>query len=110
MSEQSLTISVQEAADMLGIGLTLAYEMARAGALPVLRCGRLMRVSRSALEEMIAHPPAPPVPAPGKPGMTLWRRAQRAPTAGGPEAMAARVRKAAEERHAARLAAKRVRA
>ncbi len=49
------TMTVEEAAVRLGISRTLAYELARAGRLPmpVLRLGRRMVVSRLALERVL---------------------------------------------------------
>lgn len=44
------TCSVEQAAQVLGIGRTLAYQLARQGELPgVLRLGRQLRVSVRAL-------------------------------------------------------------
>ena len=45
------TVSVQEAARLLGIGRTLAYRLAAAGELPVpvLRIGRVLRVPTAPL-------------------------------------------------------------
>lgn len=48
-----LCISVEEAAEMLGIGRSKAYEAARAGRLPVVRWGRALRVVRAGLEELL---------------------------------------------------------
>ena len=51
----TVTISVEEAAQLLGIGRTLAYDLARRGTLPgVLRLGeKRLRVSRSALRRYL---------------------------------------------------------
>lgn len=56
------TLTVEEAAQRLGIGRTLAYELARWGELPgVLRLGRVYRVSLPALEKALAmDPPSNP--------------------------------------------------
>jgi excisionase family DNA binding protein len=49
-----LTISVEETARQLGIGRTLAYELARRGELPgAIRLGGRYVVSRRALERVI---------------------------------------------------------
>ena len=50
------TLSVEETAKMLGIGRTLAFDLARRGELPgVLRLGqKRLRVSRVALERYLA--------------------------------------------------------
>lgn len=53
MSEEKLTITVEEAGMMLGIGRALAYEMAKTGRLPVLRFGKRMVIPRRAMEEML---------------------------------------------------------
>lgn len=46
--EQEL-LRVEEAARILGIGRTKAYELVAAGAIPTLRIGRAVRVPRTAL-------------------------------------------------------------
>ena len=58
------TISVVEASRILGIGRTLAYDLARRGELPgVLRLGsKRLRVSRSALESYLAAAQGGPQP------------------------------------------------
>ena len=48
-----LTVRQVEAA--LQLGRTRTYELLRSGQLPMLRLGRLMRVSRVALEDWIAQ-------------------------------------------------------
>ena len=52
-SEERLTLTIPEAAGLLGIGQTLAYEMASAGLLPVLRLGRVIRIPKAALTRWI---------------------------------------------------------
>lgn len=51
------TLSVAEAAERLGIGLTLAYRLAREGELapgiPVLKFGRTMRVPSRPLDRLL---------------------------------------------------------
>ena len=51
--QDSLTLTVTEAAIALGISRNLAYDMAKAGKLPVVRLGRRLLVSRAALERML---------------------------------------------------------
>lgn len=51
-----LTLSVEEAASLLGISRTLAYELVTRGDLPHLRLGRRILVSRRALEAMVDGP------------------------------------------------------
>lgn len=53
MDEKSLTVTVEEAARLLGIGRALAYSMAREGKLPTIKFGRRLVVPRRALEAMI---------------------------------------------------------
>jgi excisionase family DNA binding protein len=49
------TMSVTEAAATLGIGRTLAYELARNGELPTIRLGRRLVVPRRALERLLGN-------------------------------------------------------
>ena len=54
MKVETATVSVSHAAERLGIGRNLAYELARRGELPgALRLGRRVRVSRKALEAFL---------------------------------------------------------
>jgi excisionase family DNA binding protein len=49
-----LTMTVEEACRLLGVGGTVGYELARRGELPgVLRLGRRLVVSRPALEHAL---------------------------------------------------------
>jgi len=48
------TLTVEDAAAMLGIGRTLAYELARTGELPSIRLGRRIIIPRAAVERMLA--------------------------------------------------------
>ena len=52
-SQKKLTITVPEAARMLGISRGLAYEMAREGAIPTLRFGRRMVIPLVAIERLL---------------------------------------------------------
>lgn len=47
------TVTVEEAAQMLGISRSSAYECVRRGELRALRLGRRLVVPRSALEELL---------------------------------------------------------
>ncbi len=50
------TLSMEEAAAMLGIGRTTVYALARQGRLPgVLRFGRRLVISREAIERLLAE-------------------------------------------------------
>ena len=40
MSQERLTLTIKETAEILGIGRQLAYDKAKTGALPVLKIGR----------------------------------------------------------------------
>ena len=52
-----LTVTVDEAAEMLGIGRNLAYELAARGKLPgARRLGKRIIVSRKALDEFLRDP------------------------------------------------------
>ena len=58
---ERLTLTVEEACRLLGVGRTVGYELARRGELPgVLRLGRRLVVSRPALERALGvQRPAP---------------------------------------------------
>lgn len=51
--EPAPTITVEDAGRVLGVGRSLAYRMARSGALPTIRVGRLLRVPLPRLLEML---------------------------------------------------------
>jgi len=51
--QESLTLTVEETARLLGIGRQLAYDQVRTGALPALRVGRRWLVPRRALEKLL---------------------------------------------------------
>lgn len=48
-----LTVTVEEAAALLGVGRTLAYELVKEGRIPVLRLGKRCVVPRAALTRML---------------------------------------------------------
>ena len=50
---ERLTYTVEEAAEVLGIGRDLAYRLAKAGGLPTLRLGKKYVIPREALERMM---------------------------------------------------------
>ncbi|MGQ0824116.1 MAG: helix-turn-helix domain-containing protein [Actinomycetota bacterium] len=50
----TLTVSVTEAARLLGIGRTLAYDLVARGVLPSVRLGRRVLIPRYALAEVLA--------------------------------------------------------
>ncbi len=53
------THTLQEACKRLGIGKTLGYELARAGTfpVPVIKAGRRLLVSRTAVDRLLAGEP-----------------------------------------------------
>lgn len=55
MQQERQTLTVEEAAKLLGVSRGSAYEAARSGALPVLRLGRRLLVPREALERLLAQ-------------------------------------------------------
>ncbi len=53
-TQSQLTLTIEEACRIYGIGRTLGYELARRGELPgVIRLGRRLLVSRPALERTL---------------------------------------------------------
>jgi excisionase family DNA binding protein len=58
MTTTILTMSVEEAAAMLGVGRDAGYEAVRRGQIPALRVGRAWRVPRAALMKMLESPAA----------------------------------------------------
>lgn len=56
MGEERLTLSVPEAAKLLGIGRNLCYDRVRVGEIPGLRIGRRLVIPRAALEKLLAEP------------------------------------------------------
>lgn len=64
-----LTLTVEEAAGLLGIGRTMAYSLARSGDLPgVVKLGHRFVVARSVLLAAIGETERPPAKAEGRPG------------------------------------------
>ena len=56
MGDQSLTMTVREAAAALKIGRGLAYEAVRRGEIPAIRVGRRLLIPRRALEKLLEQP------------------------------------------------------
>jgi excisionase family DNA binding protein len=48
-----VTYTVEEAGEILGLGRGLAYKLARAGDLPVIRLGNRLLVPKVALEKLL---------------------------------------------------------
>ena len=53
MEQERVTLSIDEAAEMLGISRAHAYDLVRRGVLPRLRLGRRVVIPVKALEEFI---------------------------------------------------------
>ena len=53
-STDRATLTIEEAAAVLGLGRSAAYEAARRGELPIIRIGRRLLVPRIALNRMLA--------------------------------------------------------
>jgi excisionase family DNA binding protein len=51
--EEKLTLSVEEAAKVLGIGRNLCYDKVKTGEIPVIKIGRRLLVPRRALEKLL---------------------------------------------------------
>ena len=56
MEEGRLTLTIEEAANLLGIGRQLAYDKVKTGEIPVLKIGRRLLVPRAALEKLLNEP------------------------------------------------------
>jgi excisionase family DNA binding protein len=52
--EPPATLTIDEAAQQLGISRNTAYECAKTGQLPVIRLGKRLLVPRTALQRMLA--------------------------------------------------------
>jgi len=55
MTTERLTLTVEEASQLLGISRALGYDMARTGRLPVLRFGKRFVIPRKALDNLLAQ-------------------------------------------------------
>lgn len=51
--DRRLTVSVEEAGELLGISRAFAYELAARGELPCVRLGRRLLVPRKALDALL---------------------------------------------------------
>lgn len=52
--ERRRTFTIEETAEILGIGRSLAYDAARRGEIPAVKLGRRMVVPRERLEALLA--------------------------------------------------------
>jgi excisionase family DNA binding protein len=88
-----LTFTIDQAAALLGISKSTAYESAHRGELPVLRFGRRLVVTRAALEALLGlDAPAAantPVNERRQPRRTRWMRVTNGETPPGPPPWAA---------------------
>ena len=64
--QESLTMTVEEAAAALCISRGLAYQAARDGSIPTIRIGRRLLVPRRALEKLLEAPIPCDIKEPGK--------------------------------------------
>jgi len=56
MEDIKLTLSVEEAAKVLGIGRNLCYEKVKTGEIPAIKIGKRLLVPKKALEKLLAEP------------------------------------------------------
>jgi len=56
MDNPRLTLTVNEAAKMLGISRGLAYEMVKMGKIPSVHFGKRVLIPRSALDKLLENP------------------------------------------------------
>jgi excisionase family DNA binding protein len=56
MSDMRMTLTVEEAAELLGVARGTAYEAARTGQLPIVRIGRRLLVPRHQLCALLGAP------------------------------------------------------
>lgn len=63
--EQRLVLTVEEAAQLLGISRSFAYEAVQRGDIPSMRIGRRILVPKAALERFLASVPDQEVRSPG---------------------------------------------
>jgi len=54
--EGKLTLSVEEAAKLLGIGRNLCYDRVKTGEIPVIKIGKRLLIPVAALEKLLAEP------------------------------------------------------
>ena len=54
IADERRTLSIEEAAAVLGVGRSLMYDAARRGEIPVIKIGRRLVVPRARLDAMLA--------------------------------------------------------
>ena len=78
MSDQRLTLTVDEVAKALGIGRNSAYEAIQRGEIPALRFGRRVVIPKAALEELLRNTDCETAPAEeNTSGPSLRRRSRK---------------------------------
>lgn len=50
---KKMTLSIEEAAEVLGIGRNLCYDRVKTGEIPVIKIGKRLLVPRRALEKLL---------------------------------------------------------
>ncbi len=60
MDGERLTVTVEEAANLLGVSRAFAYELVARRDLPSVRLGRRVLIPRRALERLLGLEPEPP--------------------------------------------------
>lgn len=63
---ERLTLTVEEAATLLGISRAFAYEAVNASTIPSIRIGRRILVPKAALNRLVGAEPPEPQPAPAQ--------------------------------------------
>jgi excisionase family DNA binding protein len=53
-ADERRTLSIEEAAEVLGVGRSLMYDAAKRGEIPVIKIGRRLVVPRARLEALLA--------------------------------------------------------
>ena len=56
MDDTKLTLSVEEAAKVLGIGRNLCYEKVKTGEIPAIKIGKRLLVPKKALAKLLEEP------------------------------------------------------
>jgi excisionase family DNA binding protein len=69
------TMTVEQAAELLGLGRSSAYEAVRRGELPALRFGRALRVPTARLRVLLGIDPEPEPESPTGPVVLMRREA-----------------------------------
>jgi excisionase family DNA binding protein len=55
MAQERRTVTVEEAAEILGISRGSAYSLAKSGSLPVVRLGKRLLVPKAALDRLLGE-------------------------------------------------------